>query len=98
MTRDKTLTRIVHSVALDPNNTNAENIDTLMTQMSMLTKKMDEMATKQVDIVDTINKSLCTPCINQSYVCSWSVENDNQGFKEDMNYVNNFGGQRQGGQ
>ncbi|XP_019225200.1 PREDICTED: uncharacterized protein LOC109206791 [Nicotiana attenuata] len=98
MTRDTTLTPIVHSVALDPNNTNAENIATLMTQMSLLTKKIDEMGMKQVHIVDTTNGGLCTPCINQSYVCSWSGENDNQGFKEDMNYVNNFGGQRQGGQ
>ncbi|XP_019230517.1 PREDICTED: uncharacterized protein LOC109211442 [Nicotiana attenuata] len=98
MMRDTTLTPIVHSVALDPNNTNAENIAILMTQMSLLTKKIDEMGTKQVHIVDTTNGGLCTPCINQSYVCSWSGENDNQGFREDMNYVNNFGGQRQGGQ
>ncbi|XP_019259220.1 PREDICTED: uncharacterized protein LOC109237377 [Nicotiana attenuata] len=47
MTRDTTLTPIVHSIALDPNNTNAENIATLMTQMSLLTKKIDEMGTKQ---------------------------------------------------
>ncbi|XP_070048854.1 uncharacterized protein [Nicotiana tomentosiformis] len=98
MTRDTTLTPIVHSIALDPNNTNVENIATLMTQMSLLTKKINEMDMKQVHIVDTTNRGLCTPCINQSYVCSWSRENDNQGFREDMNYVNNFGGQRQGGQ
>nr|XP_009615615.1 uncharacterized protein LOC104108316 [Nicotiana tomentosiformis] len=97
MTRDTTLTPIVHSVALDPNNTNAENIAILMTQMSLLTKKIDEMGTKQVHIVDTTNGGLCTPCINQSYVCSWSGENDNHGFREYMNYVNNFGDQRQGG-
>ncbi|XP_070014783.1 uncharacterized protein [Nicotiana sylvestris] len=66
--------------------------------MSLLTKKIDEMGTKQVHIMDTTNGVLCTPCINQSYVCSWSGENDNRGFTEDMNYVNNFGGQRQGGQ
>ncbi|XP_070048908.1 uncharacterized protein [Nicotiana tomentosiformis] len=74
MTRDIILTLIVHSVALDPNNTNAENIATLMTQMSLLTKKIDEMGTKQ------------------------SGKNDNQGFRKNMNYVKNFGGQRQGGQ
>ncbi|XP_070010538.1 uncharacterized protein [Nicotiana sylvestris] len=74
MTRDTTLTPIVHSIALDPNNTHAESIATLMTQMSLLTKKIDEMGTKQ------------------------SGENDNQRFTEDMNYVNNFGGQKQGGQ
>ncbi|XP_070049312.1 uncharacterized protein [Nicotiana tomentosiformis] len=91
MTRDTTLTPIVYSVALDPNNTYAENKATLMNQMSLLTKKIDEMGTKQVHIVDTTNRGLCTPCINQSYVCSWSGEKDNQGFREDMNYVNNFG-------
>ncbi|XP_019244429.1 PREDICTED: uncharacterized protein LOC109224295 [Nicotiana attenuata] len=92
MTRDNPLTPIVHSVALDPNSTHAENIVTLMTQMSLLIKKIDEMGTKQVHIVDTTNGGLCTPFINQSYVCSWSGENDSQSFREDMNYVNNFGG------
>ncbi|XP_075077148.1 uncharacterized protein LOC142163894 [Nicotiana tabacum] len=90
MARGKTLTPIVYSVSLDPNNSHAENIATLTTQMSILTKKIDKMGTKQVHIVDTTNRGLCTPCINQSYVCSWSGENDNQGFREDMNYVNNF--------
>ncbi|XP_070008608.1 uncharacterized protein [Nicotiana sylvestris] len=71
---------------------------TLLTQMSILTKKIDEMGTKQVHIVDTTNGGLCTPCVNQSYVCSWSGEGDNQGAREDMNYVNNYGGQRQGAQ
>ncbi|XP_070031891.1 uncharacterized protein [Nicotiana tomentosiformis] len=51
------------------------------------------MGMKQVHIVDTINEGLCTPYINQQYVCSWSGENDKQGFREDMDYVNNFGGQ-----
>lgn len=69
-----TLTLIVHFVSLDPKNTNAENIATLMTQMSLLTKKFDAMGTKQVHIIDTTNGDLCTPCINQSYVCSWSGE------------------------
>ncbi|XP_070045329.1 uncharacterized protein [Nicotiana tomentosiformis] len=90
MARGTTLTPIVYSVSLDPNNSHAENIATLTTQMSILTKKIDKMGTKQVHIVDTTNRGLCTPCINQSYVCSWSGENDNQGFREDMNYVNNF--------
>ncbi|XP_070020065.1 uncharacterized protein [Nicotiana sylvestris] len=96
MTRGTTMAPIVHSVPLDPNNLHAENMDTLMTQMSILTKKIDEMSTKQVHIVDTTNGGLCTPCFNQSYVCSWSREGENQGAREDMNYVNNYGGQRQG--
>ncbi|XP_075098827.1 uncharacterized protein LOC107785270 [Nicotiana tabacum] len=87
MTRDTTLSPIVHYFALDPNNTNTENIATLMTQMNLLTKKIDEMGTKQVHIIDTTNGGLCTPCINHSYGCSWSEENDNQGFREDMNYI-----------
>nr|XP_016440862.1 PREDICTED: uncharacterized protein LOC107766577 [Nicotiana tabacum] len=44
MTRGTTLTPIVHFVAIDLNNSNAENIATLMTQMSLLTTKIDEMA------------------------------------------------------
>nr|XP_016457669.1 PREDICTED: uncharacterized protein LOC107781477 [Nicotiana tabacum] len=95
MTRGTTLAPIVHSVPLDPNNSHAENMATLLTQMSILTKKIDEMSTKQVHIVDTTNGGLCTPCVNQSYVCSWSGEGDNQGVREDMNYVSNFGDQRQ---
>ncbi|XP_070014005.1 uncharacterized protein [Nicotiana sylvestris] len=98
MTRGTTLAPIVHSVPLDRNNSHAKNMATLMTQMSILTKKIDEMGTKQVHIVDTTNGGLCTPCINQSYVCSWSGEGENQGAREDMNYVNNYGGQRQGAQ
>ncbi|XP_070011210.1 uncharacterized protein [Nicotiana sylvestris] len=98
MTRGTTLAPIVHSVHLDPNNSYAKNMATLMTQMSILTKKIDEMGTKQVHIVDTPNGGLCTPCVNQSYVCSWSGEGENQGAREDMNYVNNFGGHIQGGQ
>nr|XP_016464110.1 PREDICTED: uncharacterized protein LOC107787102 [Nicotiana tabacum] len=98
MTRGTTLAPIVHSVTLDPNNLHEENMATLMTQMSILAKKIDEMGTKQVHIVDTTNGGLCTPCINQSYVCSWSGEGENQRAREDMNYVNNNGGQRQGAQ
>ncbi|XP_075087516.1 uncharacterized protein LOC142169544 [Nicotiana tabacum] len=98
MTRASTITLVVHSVALDPNNSIAENVATLMTQMSILTKKIDESSQKQqVHIVDTTNRGLCTPCINQPYVCSWSAEGDNQQYYEDMNYVANYEGQRQGG-
>ncbi|XP_070014061.1 uncharacterized protein [Nicotiana sylvestris] len=42
MTKGTTLALIVHLVPLDPNNSHAENIATLMTQMSILTKKIDE--------------------------------------------------------
>nr|XP_016507019.1 PREDICTED: uncharacterized protein LOC107824731 [Nicotiana tabacum] len=100
MTRDTTITSVVHSVALDPNNPIAENMATLMTQMSILTKKIDESGQKQVQIVDTTNGGLCTLCINQPYVCSWSSEHesDNQSYQENMKYVSNYGGQRQGGQ
>ncbi|XP_070035996.1 uncharacterized protein [Nicotiana tomentosiformis] len=49
MTRGTTLTPIVHSVALDPNNSHAENIATLVTQMSILTKKIDEIAIKGIE-------------------------------------------------
>lgn len=68
-----------------------------MTHMSMLTKKIDEMSTKQVHIVDTINGEICTPCINQPYACSWNGNGDNQRFNEYINYANNYRGQRQGG-
>ncbi|XP_070053343.1 uncharacterized protein [Nicotiana tomentosiformis] len=99
MTRASTITPVVHSVALDPNNSIAENIATLMTQMSILTKKIYESCQKQqVHIVDVTNGGLCTPCFNQPYVCSWSAKGDNQHYQEDMNYVANYGGQRQGGQ
>ncbi|XP_070043298.1 uncharacterized protein [Nicotiana tomentosiformis] len=99
MTRASTITPVVHSVALDPNNSIVKNMANLMTQMSILTKKIDESGQKQqVHIVDTTNGGLCTPCINQPYVCSWSAEGDNQQYQEDINYVANYGGQRQGGQ
>nr|XP_016452072.1 PREDICTED: uncharacterized protein LOC107776677 [Nicotiana tabacum] len=96
MTRASTITPVVHSVALDPNNSIAENMATLMIQMSNLTKKIDESCQKQqVHIVDATNGGLCTPYINQPYVCSWSVEGDNQHYQEYINYVANYGGQRQ---
>ncbi|XP_075092254.1 uncharacterized protein LOC142172519 [Nicotiana tabacum] len=47
MTRGTTLAPRVHSVPFDPNNLHAENMATLMTQLSILTKKIDEMGTKQ---------------------------------------------------
>nr|XP_016467928.1 PREDICTED: uncharacterized protein LOC107790511 [Nicotiana tabacum] len=97
MTRDSTITPIVHSVALDPNNFIAENMATLMTQISILTEKIDESSQKQVHIVDTTNGGLCKPCINQPYMSSWSGECDNQNYQENI-YVGNYGGQRQGGQ
>nr|XP_009768893.1 PREDICTED: myb-like protein M [Nicotiana sylvestris] len=46
MTRNSTITHVVHSVALDLNNLIAENMATLMTQMSILTKKIDELGQK----------------------------------------------------
>nr|XP_009789014.1 PREDICTED: uncharacterized protein LOC104236725 [Nicotiana sylvestris] len=48
MTRGTTLAPIVHLVPLDPNNLHGKNMATLMTQMSILTKKIDEMGTKQL--------------------------------------------------
>nr|XP_016442751.1 PREDICTED: uncharacterized protein LOC107768164 [Nicotiana tabacum] len=99
MTRDSTITSVIHSLALDPNNSIAENMATLMMQMSILTKKIDESGQKQqVHKVDVTNGGLCTPCINQPYVCSWSAESDNQNYQENMKYVAYYGGQRQGGQ
>nr|XP_018623931.1 cytochrome P450 71D11-like [Nicotiana tomentosiformis] len=89
MTRDSTITLVVHSVALDPNNSIAENMATLITQISIITKKIDESGQKKVDIT---NGGLCTPCINQSYVCLWSDESDNQNYQEKINFVGNYGG------
>lgn len=90
MMRDTILTLIVHSIALDSNNSIAEYIGTLMTQMSLLTKEIDEIGTKKVHIDDTTNGGLCTPCMNQPYVFSWTVVSDNQRFTKDMDYVNNY--------
>ncbi|XP_075085055.1 uncharacterized protein LOC142168293 [Nicotiana tabacum] len=47
MTRDSTINPVIHSVDLDPNNSIAENMATLMTQMSILTKMIDELGQKQ---------------------------------------------------
>ncbi|XP_070023210.1 uncharacterized protein [Nicotiana sylvestris] len=66
-TRKAPITPVVHSLPLDPSNTLAENMATLMTQMSIFTKK-------------------------------WNAENDHHQYLEDMNYVSNYRGQRQGGQ
>ncbi|XP_070005155.1 uncharacterized protein [Nicotiana sylvestris] len=41
------ITPVVHLVPLDPSNTLAENMATLMTQMSILTKKVEESGQKQ---------------------------------------------------
>nr|XP_016472872.1 PREDICTED: uncharacterized protein LOC107794848 [Nicotiana tabacum] len=60
--RNAPITPVVHSVPLDPSNTMAENMATLLTQMSILTKKLDH----------------------------------HHQHPEDMNYVANYGGQRQG--
>ncbi|XP_070040850.1 uncharacterized protein [Nicotiana tomentosiformis] len=46
MTRVSTITLVVHSVALDPNNSIAKNMATLMTQMSIITKKIDESGSR----------------------------------------------------
>ncbi|XP_075099483.1 uncharacterized protein LOC142176253 [Nicotiana tabacum] len=48
VTRGTTLAPIMHLVPLDPNNSQEENMATLLTQMSILTKKIDEMGTKQL--------------------------------------------------
>ncbi|XP_070005540.1 uncharacterized protein [Nicotiana sylvestris] len=93
MTRNSPITHVDHLVALNPTNSIAENMATLVTQMSILTKKIDESGQKQqVHIVDATNGGLCTSCINQLYVCSWSAEGDNQQYQENMNYVANYGG------
>nr|XP_009801282.1 PREDICTED: uncharacterized protein LOC104247045 [Nicotiana sylvestris] len=47
MTRNAPITLVVHSVALDPTNPIAENMATLVTQISILTKKVDESSQKQ---------------------------------------------------
>ncbi|XP_070056586.1 uncharacterized protein [Nicotiana tomentosiformis] len=47
MTRDSRITHVVHSVVLDPNNSMAENMTMMMTQLTILTKKIDESGLKQ---------------------------------------------------
>ncbi|XP_070022508.1 uncharacterized protein [Nicotiana sylvestris] len=98
-TRNAPITPVVHSVPLDPSNTLAENMATLMTQMSILTKKVEESRQKQqVHIVDTTNGGLCTSCISQSIGSQWNAESDHHHNLENMNYVSNYGGQIQSGQ
>ncbi|XP_070015942.1 uncharacterized protein [Nicotiana sylvestris] len=98
-TKNAPITLVVHSVPLDPSNTLAENMATLMTQMSLLTKKVEESGQKQqVHIVDTTNGVLCTSCISQPIGNQWNAESDHHHYPEDMNYVSNYGGQRQGSQ
>nr|XP_009784638.1 PREDICTED: uncharacterized protein LOC104233029 [Nicotiana sylvestris] len=47
--------------------------------------------------VDTTNGGLCTSCISQPIGNQWPAGHDHQHYREDMNYVSNCGGQRQGG-
>ncbi|XP_075079501.1 uncharacterized protein LOC142164792 [Nicotiana tabacum] len=97
-TRNAPITPVVHSVPLDPSNSMAENMTTLLTQMSILTKKVEESRQKQqVHIVDTTNGGLCTSCISQPIGNQWNAEHDHH-YPEDINYVSNYGGQRQGSQ
>nr|XP_016499252.1 PREDICTED: uncharacterized protein LOC107817878 [Nicotiana tabacum] len=99
-TRNALITLVVHSVPFDPSNSMPENVATLLTQMSILTKKVKESGQKQqVHIVDTTNGGLCTSCISQPIGNPWNAEHDHHHqHPEDMNYVSNYGGQRQGNQ
>ncbi|XP_070029413.1 uncharacterized protein [Nicotiana sylvestris] len=64
--------------------------------MNILTKKVEELEQKQqVHIVDTTNEGLCTCCISQLIGNQWNTEHDHQHYPEDINYVSNYGGQRQ---
>nr|XP_016506732.1 PREDICTED: uncharacterized protein LOC107824473 [Nicotiana tabacum] len=47
ITRNAPITPVVHSVPLDPSNSMAENMTTLLTQMSILTNKVEESGQKQ---------------------------------------------------
>ncbi|XP_075074750.1 uncharacterized protein LOC107782369 [Nicotiana tabacum] len=97
ITRNAPITPGVHSVPLDPSNSMAENMATLLTQMSILTKRVEESGQKQqVHIVDTTNGGLCTSCISQPIGNQWPAGHDYQHYPEDMNYVSNYGGQKQG--
>ncbi|XP_070019505.1 uncharacterized protein [Nicotiana sylvestris] len=72
---------------------------TLMTQMSILTKKVEESGQKQqVHIGDTTNGGLCTSCISQPIGNQWNAESDHHHYPEDINYVFNYGGESQGSQ
>ncbi|XP_070025407.1 uncharacterized protein [Nicotiana sylvestris] len=98
-TRNAPITPVVHSVPLDPSNSMAENMATLLTQMSILTKKVEELGQKQqVHIVDTTNGNLCISCISHPIVNQWNAEHDHHHYLEYMNDVSNYGGHRQGGQ
>ncbi|XP_070017702.1 uncharacterized protein [Nicotiana sylvestris] len=93
------ITPVVHSVPLDPSNSMAENMATLLTRMSILTKKVEESGQKQqVHIVDTTNGGLYASCISQPIGNQWNAEHDHYHYPKDMNYVSNYGGQRHGGQ
>ncbi|XP_070017932.1 uncharacterized protein [Nicotiana sylvestris] len=99
-TMNAPITLVVHSVPFDPSNSMAENVATLLTQMSILTKKVEESGQKQqVHIIDTTNGGLCTSCISQPVGNPWNAEHDHHHqYPEDVNYVSNYGGQRQGNQ
>nr|XP_009790443.1 PREDICTED: uncharacterized protein LOC104237906 [Nicotiana sylvestris]XP_016463198.1 PREDICTED: uncharacterized protein LOC107786264 [Nicotiana tabacum] len=99
ITKNAPITPVVHSVPLDPSNSMAENMATLLSQMSILTKRVQESGQKQqVHIVDTTNGGLSTSCISQPIGNQWPTGHDHQHYPEDMNYMSNYGGQRQGGQ
>ncbi|XP_070017276.1 uncharacterized protein [Nicotiana sylvestris] len=73
ITRNAPITPVVHLVPLDPSKSMAENMATLLTQMGILTKKVEELGQKQqVHIVDTTNGGLCTSCISQPIETGWS--------------------------
>ncbi|XP_075080254.1 uncharacterized protein LOC142165781 [Nicotiana tabacum] len=57
ITRNAPITLVVHSVALDLANSIAENMATLITQMSILTKKVEESGQKQQVIVNNIRRT-----------------------------------------
>ncbi|XP_070030612.1 uncharacterized protein [Nicotiana sylvestris] len=77
--RNAPITPVVHSVPFDPSNSMAENVATLLTEMSILTKKVEESGQKHQPVGNP-----------------WNAEHDHhQQHPEDMNYVSNYGGQRQ---
>ncbi|XP_075088472.1 uncharacterized protein LOC142170456 [Nicotiana tabacum] len=84
-TRNAPITPVVHSVPFNPSNSMAENVATLLTQMSILTKKVEESGQKQQVHIPVGNP--------------WNAEHDHHHqHPKDMNYVSNYGGQKQGNQ
>ncbi|XP_075076844.1 uncharacterized protein LOC142163457 [Nicotiana tabacum] len=53
-TRNSPITLVVHSVPFDPSNSMAENMATLLTEMSILTKKVEESGQKQQVHIGTL--------------------------------------------